>query len=380
MDFTYDDEQQALREAVRGLLTKQYGDYEVRRRTTATDPGFDEELWARLAEMGVLGLPFAESDGGVGAGPVEIGIVCRELGRVLAPEPYLTGVVLAGGLVSASGTAEQRAEVLGPVAAGERVLAVAHDEPGGPRWSSEAPGTTAAPDGDGWTLTGTKDPVVHGARADQLVVTATLPAGGTGLFLVDGDAAARTGYPTYDGGRAARVVLDATPATPLGDAETDRTATVATMLDLTRVMAANQALGVMQAQLAATTSYLTSRKQFGVTLNTFQALTFRAADMYVSLELTHSVVDWATMTIGTGDRDALHEAAARCALQTSRASRHIGQEAIQLHGGIAMTAEYSVGTATAHLTVLEHLFGDGDHHLGALAAEVTDHDTLEALG
>jgi alkylation response protein AidB-like acyl-CoA dehydrogenase len=118
MDFTYDDEQQALREAVRGLLTKQYGDYEVRRRTTATDPGFDEELWARLAEMGVLGLPFAESDGGVGAGPVEIGIVCRELGRVLAPEPYLTGVVLAGGLVSASGTAEQRADVLGAVAAG----------------------------------------------------------------------------------------------------------------------------------------------------------------------------------------------------------------------------------------------------------------------
>ena len=380
MDFTYDDEQQALREAVRGLLTKQYGDYEVRRRTTSQDPGFDEELWGRLAEMGVLGLPFAESDGGVGAGPVEIGIVCRELGRVLAPEPYLTGVVLAGGLVSASGSAAQRAEVLGAVASGERVLAFAHDEPDGPRWSSAAPGTTATRDGDTWSLSGTKDPVLHGARADLLVVSATLPEGGTGLFLVQGDVADRTGYATYDGGRAARVVLDATPAVPLGDAGTDRAATIATMLDLTRVMAANQALGVMQAQLAATTSYLTSRKQFGVTLNTFQALTFRAADMYVSLELTHSVVDWATMVIATGDRDRLAEAAARCALQTSRAARHIGQEAIQLHGGIAMTAEYSVGTATAHLTVLDHLFGDGDHHLGTLAAGVTDHDTLEALG
>jgi alkylation response protein AidB-like acyl-CoA dehydrogenase len=303
---------------------------------------------------------------------------------VLAPEPYLTDVVLAGGLVSAAGTAEQRAEVLGAVAAGERVLAVAHDEPEGPRWTTAAPGTTAAQDGDRWTLTGTKDPVLHGARADQVVVTATLPDGGTGLFLVDptagGDAADRTGYATYDGGRAARIVLDGTPAVPLGDPTADRSATLATMLDLTRVMAANEALGVMQAQLAATTSYLTSRKQFGVTLNHFQALTFRAADMYVSLELTHSIVDWATMTIASGDRDALADAAARCALQTSRASRHIGQEAIQLHGGIAMTAEYSVGTATAHLTVLDHLFGDGDHHLRALAEGVTDHDTLEALG
>ena len=119
MDFTYDEEQQALREAVRGLLGKSYSDFENRRRAVADDPGFDELLWTRLAEMGVLGLPFAEEYGGMGAGPVEVGIVAQELGRVLAPEPFLTSVVLAGGVVAAAGTDEQRAEVLGTLAAGE---------------------------------------------------------------------------------------------------------------------------------------------------------------------------------------------------------------------------------------------------------------------
>ena len=129
MDFLYDDEQNALREAVKGLVGKAYGDYESRRQAVNDDPGFDEKQWTKMAEMGLLGLPFSEEDGGVGAGPVEIGIVCQELGRVIAPEPYLTSVVLAGGLVSACGTAEQRQELLGALSAGESVLAFAHDEP-----------------------------------------------------------------------------------------------------------------------------------------------------------------------------------------------------------------------------------------------------------
>ncbi len=132
MDFSYDDEQDALREAVRGIVGKAYSDFEKRRQAVADDPGFDEAQWQRMAEMGLLGLPFAEDDGGVGAGPVEIGIVCQELGRVIAPEPFLTSVVLAGGLVSAVGTAEQRQEHLGALSGGESVLAFAHAEPGRP--------------------------------------------------------------------------------------------------------------------------------------------------------------------------------------------------------------------------------------------------------
>lgn len=378
MDFTYDDEQQALREAVRGLLRAAYADHEARRRTVASDVGFDRALWGRLAEMGVLGLPFSEDDGGVGAGPVEIGIVCQELGRVLAPEPYLAAVVHAGGLVAALGSAEQRADLLGRLSAGEIVLAAADTSPGG-RWTSRADGVRASVSGDTWTLDGVADPVVGGECADVLVVTAALPEAGTGAFVVAADAVERTGYAAADLTRAASVRFDASAATPLGEPGRDLAASIATISDLTRIMGANQALGVMQSQVRATTDYLKSRKQFGVTLNTFQALTFRAADMYVSLQLAESMVDWATMVIAGGDADAVADAADRVGLLVSRTGRHVGQEAIQLHGGIGMTAEYAVGVGTAHLEVLDQWLGNGPHHLGRLAARVTDHDLVEAL-
>src|SRR3954464_3828630 len=142
MDFSYDEEQQALREAVRGLVGKSYADFDNRRRTVADDRGYDELLWARLAEMGVLGLPFDEEYGGMGAGPVEVGIVAQELGRVLAPEPFLASVVLAGGVVAAAGSEEQRADVLESVASGDVVLAFAHAEPGA-RWTASATAVTA---------------------------------------------------------------------------------------------------------------------------------------------------------------------------------------------------------------------------------------------
>src|SRR6478736_6956763 len=155
MDFTYDEEQQALREAVRGLVGKAYSDYENRRRTVAEDPGFSEKVWTQLAEMGILGLPFAEEHGGMGAGAVEIGIVAQELGRVLAPEPFLSSVVLAGGLVAAAGSEEQKTELLGGLSSGDLVLAFAHAEPGS-RWQPTASAVTAS----GTTLSGVKEPVV----------------------------------------------------------------------------------------------------------------------------------------------------------------------------------------------------------------------------
>ena len=380
MDFTYDDEQEALRDAVRGLLGKAYGDFEQRRKTVATEPGFDESMWQRLAEIGVLGLPFAEADGGMGAGPVEIALVAEEFGRVLAPEPFVTSVVLAGGLVAAAGTDEQRARVLAALAEGTLVPTFAHAEPGR-RWESTAADVTASADGDTWTLVGVKEPVPHGERADLLVVSAALTDGGTGLFLVEADEETleREGYATHDGGRAAKIAFNGTHATPLGEPGAHATAVIARALDEARVATSHEALGAMTVALTTTTEYLKSRKQFGVTLNTFQALTFRAADCYVSLELARSVAAWATLVLldRADDTDLVAEAASRAALQVSRAGRHIGQEAIQLHGGIGMTAEYSVGHYTSHLTALDHLFGDGRHHLGRLAGRVADHAEVD---
>lgn len=373
MDFTYDEEQQALREAVRGLVGKAYSDFENRRQAVAADPGYSEKVWQQLAEMGVLGLPFAEEYGGMGAGAIEVGIVAQELGRVLAPEPFLTSVVLAGGLVAAAGSEEQKTELLGGLSSGELVLAFAHAEPGS-RWSASASGVTAS----GNALTGVKEPVVQGARADVLIVSAALEGGGTGLFVVsDLSDVGRDGYTTHDGGRAARVRFDGTPAVPLGDGG-DAEAVIAAVLDIGRVVACNEAIGLMETSLHATSEYLKSRKQFGVPLNTFQALTFRAADMYVSLELAHSITTWATMVLAEG-ADDVAVAASRAALQVSRAGRHIGQEAIQLHGGIGMTAEYSIGSYTSRLTALDHLLGDGGHHLAALAKGVAAYDEVDAL-
>lgn len=376
MDFNHDSEQNALREAVAALLNNAYGD-DQRRTVTATEPGFDEKTWAQLAEMGVLGLPFTEEDGGMGAGPVEVALVAGEIGKVLAPEPFVETVVLAGGLVADVGTAAQRAEILGAIAEGTSVVVLAHGEPK-VRWSASAHGVTASPAGDGWTLTGVKEPVQHGARADLLVVSAVVD-GTTRLFLVAGDAEGltRTGYRTHDSGRAAKIELSGTPATLLGEVDADRTGAIELALARAQVAYCHEAVGAMDTALTMTSEYLKARKQFGVTLNKFQALTFRAADMYVSLELVRSVVLWATMVL-EADGDVL-AAADRARLQTSRAGRHIGQEAIQLHGGIGMTAEYKVGHYTSRLTALDHLLGDGDRALGHLAKAVGSYETVEAL-
>jgi alkylation response protein AidB-like acyl-CoA dehydrogenase len=376
VNFDYDSEQNDLRDAVRGLLARAYSDSEARRAVVKADPGFDEKTWSRLAEMGLLGLPFAEEDGGMGAGPVEVAIVAEEIGRVLAPEPFIETVVLAGGLVAAVGTAEQKGEVLGGISEGTTIAVFAHAEPG-TRWTATASGVTATQSDDGWTLTGVKEPVPSGARADVLVVSAKVDDG-TGLFLVQGDASGltRTGYRTHDGTRSASVRFDGTPAVALGTG--DQTAEIERALAVARIAYSHEALGAMDTALRITTEYLKTRKQFGVTLNKFQALTFRAADMYVSLELARSIALWASMVADAGG-DVV-QAADRARLQVSRAGRHIGKEAIQLHGGIGVTAEYSVGHYTSRLTAIDHLLGDGDWALGRLAAKVASYETVDPLG
>jgi alkylation response protein AidB-like acyl-CoA dehydrogenase len=366
MDFTIDAEQLALTEAVRGLITKVYDSSETRRFATKTDPGY--AAWGKLAEMGVLSLPFE-------ATPVEVSLTAEELGKVLAPEPFVEGIVLAGGLIDAIGTDEQKAEYVDAIAGGEKLAILAWLEPGS-RWESAA----SAVQFDGSTLTGTKVSVVQGGNADVLLVTAGLSSGGTGVFVVTGDYASDT-IVGPDGIRYATLTFEGTAATALGVGG-DQSAAIDKALDLARIAYAHEALGAMETALTTTVGYLKTRKQFGVPLNTFQALNFRAADLYVALELARSAITWATIVAAhEGSTDAeISRAASHAALQVATAGQLIGKDAIQLHGGIGVTAEYSVGHYYARLIAIRNVIGDATFHTARLAATIGDHDVFDPIG
>ncbi|WP_454195505.1 acyl-CoA dehydrogenase family protein [Nocardia sp. Marseille-Q1738] len=373
MDFDLTDEQVMLRDTVRDLLARTY-DAESRLKITDSDLGWSRDVWRQLAELGVLGLSFAEEDGGVGAGPVETMVVLEEVGRRLAPEPILDAVLVPGGLIAEAGSAEQRQRILPEVASGAKLLAFAHSEPG-VRWPSTELATTAEAHGDSYTVTGVKNPVAHGDCADELVVSAVLPDGAVGLFLVAPDAAGvvRKSYRTVDGQRGAQLELTDAPAERLG--EGDAAEAIASVLTHAQASLCAESVGAMEETLRLTTEYLKQRKQFGVTLSKFQTLTQRAANMYVSLELARSMSLYATASVADGADDPV--IASRARLQVGRAARHIGQEAIQMHGGIGVTAEYPVGHYVARLTAIERTLGGGLEHLRVLSSRVGDYELPE---
>jgi alkylation response protein AidB-like acyl-CoA dehydrogenase len=364
MDFTLDSEQTALRDAVRGLL-KGY-DAEHRPRGHEERPGFDEDMWSKLAEMGILGLPFSEDDGGMGAGQVEVSVVAEEFGRVVAPSRSSRRSCLAGGLVAACGSAEQKKEILGGISSGEIVPAFAWADPTAARRASAS--------------TATRSPASRNrcSTAAGPTRSSCSPRAGCSWSTAPPPSARRTAPSTAAAPRGSGSTRPPRPRSGDGGDATEATQSV---IAAAQVAYAHEALGAMDSALTLTTSYLTTRKQFGVSLNRFQSLTFRAADMYTSLELTRSIVSWATMVLADEDvsPEKKREAAARAKLQVSKAGRHIGQEAIQLHGGIGMTAEYSVGWLTARLTAIDHLLGDGRQLTTQLARGLASYGVVEPL-
>jgi alkylation response protein AidB-like acyl-CoA dehydrogenase len=366
MDFQFTEEQTLLRDTTRSLLSRSY-DQESRNKVADTDQGFNREVWNQLAEIGILGLGFDEDSGG----QIEIMVVMTEVGRHLAPEPVVDAALTPGSLIAELGSAEQR-QLLDEVAAGQRLLAFAHHEPGS-RGELKTVTTKAERQGDSWTLTGRKNPVAAGDSADTLVVSAALPDGGIGLFLIDAQSVTRHPYRTFDGRRGAQIELEQASAEPLGDGA-DATQQIGNAVIRAQSALCAEAVGAMEEALRLTTDYLKSRKQFGVTLNTFQTLTQRAADMYVSLEMARSMSLYAAMSIADGNLDPV--IASRAKVTIGRAGRHIGQEAIQMHGGIGVTAEYPVGHYTARLTAIDQTLGSSREHLRTLAAQVGDYDVV----
>ncbi|MGW4530888.1 acyl-CoA dehydrogenase family protein [Nocardia sp. NPDC004340] len=374
MDFELTDEQVMLRDTVRDLLGRAY-DPETRLKVIDTELGWNRDVWRQLAELGVLGLPFDEEDGGVGAGPVETMVVMEEIGRRNAPEPYLDAVLVPGGLIARAGTADQRQRVLPALAGGETLLAFAHDEPGS-RWPAADPATTAVPDGDVYRITGVKNPVPHGDCADQLVVSAALPGGGVGLFLLAADAegVTRTPFRTFDGRRGAQLEFASAAAELLGDGG-DAQPVIDAVTVAAQASLCAESLGAMEESMRLTTDYLKTRKQFGVTLSKFQTLTQRAANMYVSLELARSMSLYATAAVADGSADRV--AASRARLQVGRSARHIGQESIQMHGGIGITTEYPVSHYVARLTAIARTLGGDLEHLRVLSDRVGEYSLVE---
>lgn len=372
MDFEPSEEQQMLREAVADLLTKTY-DIETIRKTADTDLGFREDIWNGLAEMGIQGLPFAEEVGGAGAGVEEVSTVMTAVGKALAPEPLLDAVYIPGGIIDRAGSDDQRQQYIPGLADGSTKAAFAHAE-AGDRWPTHAVATTASGSGDAYTITGTKTLVAAGDVADVLVVSAR-DGGDVALFLVDatGNGVTRSGYRTHDDRRGAQITFDSAPATRLpGDA----TAALEWADVAKQTWQCAEAVGALESALHLTTEYLKQRKQFGVPLAKFQTLTQRAADMYVLLELASSMSLYATMSLDAGVDPT---AATRTKLQICRASRKIGQEAIQMHGGIGMTKEYPVGHYVSRLVAIEHTLGGAEEHLALLADGVADYKSVSLV-
>ena len=373
MDFDLTDEQSLIKEQLDRLLADRYG-FEQRRKYMASAEGWSADMWGAYAEMGLMALPFAEEHGGIGGGPVETMIVMEALGRVLALEPYFTTVVLGGGFLSAGADDSQKAELVPSIAEGSAKWAFAHQERNA-RYNLAHVEAKAAKDGGSWRISGGKSLVLHGDSADRFVVTARTAGSptdekGVGVFVVDakGTGVNRRGYPTQDGLRAAEITFEKAVAEDVLGVPDDGMKLVCTVVDRAIAALAAEAVGVMNAMHALTLDYLKVRKQFGVPIGQFQVLQHKAVDMYVSAEQMRSIAMFATMMADSDDAAERAKAMHAAKVELGRGGRIVGENAIQLHGGVGMTMEYAVGHYFKHLTMMNTLFGDADHHLRALAA------------
>ena len=369
MDFDLSEEQRLLKESVDGLLADAY-DFDARKKYMAEKGGWSKAVWSKLAEQGLLGLPFSEEDGGFGAGGVETMIVMEAMGRALVLEPYLATVVIAGGFLRHGGSAAQKAAHLSGIIDGSKTFAFAQLEKQS-RYDLFDVATSAKAKGDGWVIDGEKFVVLNGENADTLIVTARTKGGqrdktGIGVFIVPADAkgVTRKGYPTQDGLHAADITFTGVEVgadAMIGDAE-NALPLIERVVDEARTALCAEAVGLMDESLKTTVEYLKTRKQFGVPIGSFQSLQHRAADMFVALEQARSMSMFATMAAEFDDAKERATAVAAAKVQIGKSARFVGQQSIQLHGGIGMTMETKIGHYFKRLTMIESSFGDADYH------------------
>ncbi|MDB5616977.1 pimeloyl-CoA dehydrogenase small subunit [Tardiphaga sp.] len=370
MDFDLSEEQRLLKDSVDGLLKASY-DFDQRKKYRAEKGGWSKSLWNKLAEQGLLGLPFTEEEGGFGAGAVETMIVMESLGKALVVEPYLATVVLGGGFLRRGGSAAQKEAYIPSIIDGSKTLAFAQLEKNS-RYDLGDVSTSAKKNGDGWVIDGEKFVVLNGENADTLIVSARTSGGqrdrnGVGLFLVPANAKGVSikGYPTQDGLHAADITFtsvevgaDAAIGDPAGALPL-----IETVVDDARIALCAEAVGEMDESLKSTVEYMKTRTQFGVAIGTFQVLQHRAADMFVAVEQARSMAMFATMASDFENAAERAKAVSAAKVQIGKSLKFVGEQAIQLHGGVGMTMEYKIGHYFKRLTMIESTFGDTDYHL-----------------
>lgn len=369
MDFNFTDEQNMVRDSLVRLVRENY-DFETRRSVIESDSGWRPELWSQIAELGLLGMPFSEEDGGFGGGAVDSLVVMEEFGRGLVVEPYVPTVVCAGGFFKHAGSAAQKEEHIGAIVDGSRIYAFAYAEPRG-RYDLADLETTAKKDGDGYVLNGHKAVVIAAPWASHLIVTARTSGdrrdrSGISVFVVDKSAngIVTRDYPTVDGRRASDVYFEnvSLPADALIGEEGEALPLIELVTDEAIAAQCAEACGAMKSAYEMTVEYSRQRKQFGTPIGKFQVLQHRMVDMFVEYEQSVSMTYLATLKLG--EKSAERQRAVSAAkVRIGQAVHKVGQDAIQIHGGMGMTDELAIGHYFKRLTIFDSEYGNVDHHM-----------------
>ncbi|WP_379552563.1 acyl-CoA dehydrogenase family protein [Qipengyuania sp. DGS5-3] len=369
MDFNFTEEQDMVRDGLSRMVREAYG-WETRSEVIASEAGWRPEIWAQLAELGILGMPFSEEVGGFGGGAVDSMIVMEEFGKGLVVEPFVPTVVCAGGFLKHAGTEAQREEHLSAIIDGSRVFAFAYAEPRG-RYNFADLETTAKKDGDGYTLSGHKAVVIGAPWASHLVVTARTGGDrrdkeGVSVFIVDKSAngVVTRDYETVDGRRASEVYFEnvSVPADALIGEEGGALPLIELVTDEAIAAQCAEACGAMKVAHGMTVEYSRQRKQFGVPIGSFQVLQHRMVDMYTAYEQSVSLSYLATLKLSASEQERKRTVSA-AKVGVGQAARYIGQDAVQIHGGNGVTDEYAIGHYFKRLTVFDSEFGNVDHHM-----------------
>lgn len=369
MDFNFTEEQTMIREQLARLIREQY-EFETRRQVTASETGWRPEFWAQLAELGLLMAPFSEEDGGLGGGPIDAMVVMEEFGKGLVIEPYLPSVVCGGGMLKHAGSAAQKEEHLSAIMSGEQVFAFAWAEPRG-RYDLADLETTAKADGSDFVLSGHKAVVIGAPWASHFIVTARTSGdrrdrGGVSAFIVPkgADGVVTRDYPTVDGRRASEVYLENVKVAgehAVGEID-GALPVIERVADEAIAALCAEACGAMGVANQMTVEYSRQRKQFGVPIGKFQVLQHRMVDMFMEHEQSVSMTYMATLKLDEAESER-KKAVSAAKVRIGQAGRFVGQEAVQIHGGMGMTDELAIGHYFKRLTMIDSEFGNVDHHM-----------------